>query len=477
VNFAETLLARLGIRRMHASLREALDLAEAHGLELGTPSDPLDVDEACRLRLEVIRAALRARVTSCRSEPGQRWRLRHLLPRLGQVEQVLGSGPTDSATTIELERSDEALEEAWLGRRVFLAGSGGLELRPMVGGKAAFLGEIALALGASAVPPWFAVADTGFREVLATPVPAPVLDRLGLERVLGLKQAIAQVTERSDWDARRQALAIRELWQAIPLPDQLVKEVASAYRSLADADGALPAVAIRSSAQEEDSEVATWAGEFDTFLYVRGLDSVLEHLRLAWAGFWTERAIDRRRMVGASPLARGGGIIVQRMVNARVSGVLHTVYAAAGQLREMVINVGLGLGEGIVSGTVDVDHVLVAKNHDPARGDLQLRYRVGDKREQVVFDQERGIGTKRQETLYHQRFRAALEYVELCDLVRAASRLEEAFVEPLDVEFALEGQSLFILQARPIPLCDAAWRETLKRYPLSTPPNLVTEVS
>jgi phosphoenolpyruvate synthase/pyruvate phosphate dikinase len=182
-------------------------------------------------------------------------------------------------------------------------------------------------------------------------------------------------------------------------------------------------------------------------------------------------------VLGAAPLARGGGVVIQRMVDARVSGVLHTVYAAAGQLREMVVNVGLGLGEGIVSGTVDVDQVLVAKQGDLSRGDLQLRYRIGDKREQVVLDRERGTGTRRQETRYHQRFRAALEYAELCDLVRAAARLEEAFVQPLDVEFAFEGTSLFVLQARPIPLCDAAWRETLAHHPLRPSPSLVKEPS
>jgi len=309
------------------------------------------------------------------------------------------------------------------------------------------------------------------------PVPPELLGRLGLARHASLEESIAGITERSGQAAPRQAAAIRELWQAMPLPARLADEVASAYRSLPDPSGAEPLVAIRSSTHEEDSDVATWAGEFDTFLFVRGLDAVLEHLKLAWAGFWTERAIDRRRALGAPPLARGGGIVVQRMVDARVSGVLHTVYAAAGQLREMVINVGLGLGEGIVSGTVDVDHVLVAKTGDLSRGDLQLRYRVGDKREQVVFDRERGTGTKRQETRYHQRFRAALEYVELCDLVRAASRLEEAFLQPLDVEFAFEGQSLFILQARPIPLCDAAWRETLAHHPLQSRPELVKETT
>ena len=477
VNPAEALLARLGVRKMHDSLQEALNLARSHGLDLGDPGEPLDVDRACRTRLEEVQASLVERLAGAEADPASRWRLRHLLPRLEQVEGVLGPGRNDPAMALAMDGSDAALQEEWGRRLVFGRESGGQELRPLVGGKAAFLGEIARALGDSAVPPWFAVADAAFREVLASPVPPAVLGRLGLVRAANLEEAIALITERSGQAAPGQASAIRELWQAMPLPARLVDEVASAYRSLSDPSGAEPLVAIRSSTHEEDSDVATWAGEFDTFLFVRGQDAVVEHLKLAWAGFWTERAIDRRRALGASPLARGGGIVVQRMVDARVSGVLHTVYAAAGQLREMVINVGLGLGEGIVSGTVDVDHVLVAKTGDLSRGDLQLRYRVGDKREQVVFDRERGTGTKRQETRYHQRFRAALEYVELCDLVRAASRLEEAFLQPLDVEFAFEGQSLFILQARPIPLCDAAWRETLAHHPLRSRPELVKETS
>jgi pyruvate,water dikinase len=132
----------------------------------------------------------------------------------------------------------------------------------------------------------------------------------------------------------------------------------------------------------------------------------------------------------------------------------------------MVINVGLGIGEGVVSGTVDVDHVLVSKDGDVSSGDLRLRYRVGDKREQVVRDRERGTGTRRQETRYHERFRPALEYVEICALVRAAARLEEAFVEPLDIEFAIEGRGLWILQARPVAVFDAVRRETFARHPL-----------
>ncbi|MEI7704276.1 MAG: PEP/pyruvate-binding domain-containing protein [Deltaproteobacteria bacterium] len=476
VNPAEVLLARTGVRKMYDSLQDALELARAHGLDVGTPGDPIDVDHACRRRLREIRTRLVECAAGAEANPQERWRLRHLLPQMEQVERVLGQERTDTSMALSLERSDQELRGTSALRLVFGAESGGQELGPLVGGKAAFLGEIARVLGPSAVPPWFAVSDAAFREVLATSVPAPVLDRLGLSGITSLEKAIERITERTGKEAAGQASSICDLWQAMPLPARLVDEVASAYRSLSDRSGEERLVAIRSSTHEEDSDVSTWAGEFDTFLFVRGLAPVLEHLKLAWAGFWTDRAIERRRATGASPLARGGGIVVQRMVDARVSGVLHTVYAAANQLREMVINVGLGLGEGIVSGTVDVDHILVAKNGNLLHGDLQLRYRVGDKREQVVFDRERGTGTKRQETRYHQRFRAALEYVELCDLVRVASRLEEAFLQPLDVEFALEGQSLFILQARPIPLCDAAWRETLAHHPLRPDPTSTKEL-
>lgn len=466
---AEVVLARLGVRRLGETLEDALDLARARGLGDAGPAEAAEMDGACRRRLEAMRASLAGAASRCRQPDGEPWRLRHLLPRLAELAGVL-EGPSARAPPADgaeaLRQVDAARVRELASRRILGAADGGAELGPLAGGKAAHLGEIARVLGEAAVPPWFAVAQAAYREVLETPVPGSALDALGIERGDRLESAIAWVVAQPGWEARRKADAIRELWQAVALPAGLAEEIAAAYRTLATLPGEDAAVAIRSSGGEEDTEAASWAGQFDTFLFVRGLDGVLEHLKLAWAGFWTERAIDQRRLLGAPPLPRGGGIVVQRMVDARASGVLHTVCAATGQLREMVINAGLGLGEGVVSGTVDVDHVLVSKDGDLLSGDLDLRYRVGDKREQVVYDRERGVGTRRVETRYHQRLRAALEYVELQELVRAAARLEEAFVEPLDIEFAIEGRDLHILQARPIPVFHAAWLETLSRHPL-----------
>ena len=132
-----------------------------------------------------------------------------------------------------------------------------------------------------------------------------------------------------------------------------------------------------------------------------------------------------------------------------------------------LINVGLGLGEGVVSGTIEVDHVVVSRDGD--LDDLRLRYTVGDKREQLVYDEVSGQGTRRVETRYHQRLRAALEYVEIHELVHAALALERAYGQPLDIEFAYEGPWLRILQARPVRPFHTALHLTLTRYPLTRP--------
>ena len=154
------------------------------------------------------------------------------------------------------------------------------------------------------------------------------------------------------------------------------------------------------------------------------------------------------------------------MAWSRVSGVLQTVNAAEQRTREMVVNVGLGLGEGVVAGLVAADHIVVSKDHDPEREALRFHYVTADKRERVVFDARRGRGTIRTGILSHQRLRAALEYVELVELVRAATRLEAAYRYPLDIEFGFEGARLRILQVRPVPGALAVWWETTERHPI-----------
>jgi pyruvate,water dikinase len=161
---------------------------------------------------------------------------------------------------------------------------------------------------------------------------------------------------------------------------------------------------------------------------------------------------------GRSAQCGGGGVIVQRIAWSRVSGVLQTIDVAAGHTHEMVINAGLGLGEGVVSGAVAADLVFVSKDADPFAEPIRFRYVTADKRERVIFDERTGTGTVRADVLAHQRLRAALEYAELLELVQVATRLERACRYPLDVEFGFEESALRILQVRPVPGLPALWR-------------------
>jgi phosphoenolpyruvate synthase/pyruvate phosphate dikinase len=270
-------------------------------------------------------------------------------------------------------------------------------------------------------------------------------------------------------------MQIRGLWEHMSLPDELCQAVKQSYNeiinpsSLESHNGQnieSDYVAVRSSSQEEDTEAATRAGEFETYLYIHGEDQLLYYLKRTWSGLWTERAIHNRLVLGEDAGQAGGGVIVQRMVNSRVSGVLQTVDIPRNNLRDIVINAGLGLGEGIVSGTVAADQITVSKETDPEKEPLRFSYVTSDKIEQIVFNRRIGYGTIRSQTLYHQRLRPAMEYIELRQLVRIATSLEKAYGYPLDIEFAIEGNHLWILQARPVASFLSVFRETIEQYPI-----------
>jgi pyruvate,water dikinase len=470
----EVLARRLDTHRVARALAEAeSSLGESVVASPAAQSPPAaEIDRLAATRLRELRAARRRELAAT---PGNDPRRRHLLRLVERLDHLLGTpGETDlQDARARLAEEDEAVCRALAGRRVVTAEEGGFALYPFIGWKAANLGEVAR-LGWALVPPWFVVTDRAFQDMLDRPLARPGAEGAAVE-ALTLRDAIAAVVARGDLDNARKSALVRGLWEGVPLPDELSREVSAAYRRLAggagggEADGPEgPFVAIRSSAREEDAEVAARAGEFETFLFVRGEEQLLERLKQAWSGLWTERAIHNRALLGAGTERAGGGVVVQRIAWSRVSGVLLTVNVAEGEPREMVVNVGLGLGEGIVSGQVAADHVVVAKEGDLERGPLRFRYVTADKREQVTFDRRTGFGTSLTECLYHQRLRPALEYVELAELVAVAARLEAAYGYPLDIEFGIEGPRLFVLQARPVAAFLSLVQETLE-HPLEEP--------
>ncbi len=473
----EVLQLRLDALRLSEAFRAARELLpSAESAGVGSGADAADLDA---LALEQLRRLLAGRLRTLRDrsfDDAGRPRRRHLLREAERLAKVCGGSEGTRrrlhAARAGLAQEDDARVRSLSTRRVLGAPDGGLELLPLVGGKAANLAEIERLAGSHVVPPWFAVTHHAFEEMLASPV---AVRAAGLESLIAgahtLHEAIESILGHSELGIAQRAAAIRLLWDQSRLPEDLAAEILEACAKILAVPGddqPLPGfVAIRSSSREEDAEAAARAGEFDTFLFVRGEAAVLDHLKRAWSGLWSERAIHNRAVLESSTEKAGGGIVVQRMIFSRVAGVVQTVNVAENEPREFVINAGLGLGEGVVSGAVAADQIVVAREGDLEKGPLRFRYATADKTERVVLNREAGLGTRREETLYHQRLRPALEYVELCELVRAAARLEEAYGYPLDLEFGIEGTRLWILQARPVAVFHALLRETLDRRPLA----------
>ncbi|MCK6685130.1 MAG: hypothetical protein L6R30_22225 [Thermoanaerobaculia bacterium] len=465
----EILALRRDALRLGDRLAVATSCLSACGISLDLGPVPQELDSIARPRLLELRAGLETSMLGAIEPGGNPRHLRHLLRQVIRLDGILGAPVREPGLIETLERrvldEDEAVLSRLANRRVLTDRDGGIELRPHVGSKAAALAEASQLGEGSRIPPWFVITDLAFRDVLEGPAP----DLSALPGTGGpgftLGRLIEEILARKDWDAGTKSTLIRRAWKSATLPPSLVEEINDALSPLSRTER--PFVAIRSSAREEDTETDARAGEFDTFLFVPCGPAVLEFLRLAWAGLWNQRSLLNRQATGRDTAVIGGGVLIQHMVDSRVSGVLHTVNVAENRPREVLINAGLGLGEGVVSGLVAADQITVEKDAALSGDDMHFRYLTRDKRDRIVFNTRTGAGTQRVETLYHQRLRPALEYVELCELVHAAIRLEALHGHPLDIEFAIEGAGLCLLQIRPVPAALAVWTETASRYPIA----------
>ena len=150
--------------------------------------------------------------------------------------------------------------------------------------------------------------------------------------------------------------------RSAPLPDTICSEVSDAYRDLARAqDVAEPPVAVRSSAVGEDSQDATFAGQQETYLWVRGIDHVCDAVRDCWVSLYSTPAISYRLRLGDGAAPAAMGVTVQLMVDAAVSGVMFTCNPVTGDPSMVAINASWGLGLAVVGGEVTPDDYLVSK--------------------------------------------------------------------------------------------------------------------
>ena len=241
---------------------------------------------------------------------------------------------------------------------------------PSVGGKGANLGELTHA--GLPVPPGFCVTADAYRAFIETThVGDTIRDLLAATRIDDAENVEKNTAE------------IRELLNAQPMPPDIAAQVLSGYSRLAadmrapDAD--IP-VAVRSSATAEDLPGASFAGQQDTYLNIRGSDALLEYVRKCWASLWTARAVTYRVKQGFDHEQVALAVVVQAMIESEVAGILFTANPVTHSRDELVINASWGLGEAIVSGLVSPDTWIIRKSdgaitlREIADKDLAIHY-------------------------------------------------------------------------------------------------------
>ncbi|RMF12025.1 MAG: phosphoenolpyruvate synthase [Candidatus Dadabacteria bacterium] len=339
---------------------------------------------------------------------------------------------------------------------------------PLVGGKNASLGEMLQQLGPLGVrvPDGFATTAAAWRHfITATGLTGPIrahLDAMGDD-----------LTKLSETGA-----AIRRLILNAQMPDDLADAIARAYTALEQKTGRTPLdVAVRSSATAEDLPDASFAGQQETFLNVRGANAVITACQRCYASLFTDRAIAYRIQKGFDHMSVALSCGVQRMVRSDrgASGVMFTLDTETGFPGAVVINGVWGLGETIVQGEVEPDEFVVFK--DGLRRDVPnpvISRRLGSKRHKMIY----GRGeppTKVIWTTHAERECFVIDDAQAALLGRWACQIEDHYGRPMDIEWALDGltDELFIVQARPETVHAREAQGSLRVWHIDNPPEPV----
>jgi pyruvate,water dikinase len=328
-----------------------------------------------------------------------------------------------------------------------------------VGGKNASLGEMIGSLGTLGVrvPGGFATTAHAYREFLAQG---------------GLEARIRAELARLDADDVAQLAAtgarVREWILATPFQPPLAAAVSAELRRMSA--GAPRAVAVRSSATAEDLPEASFAGQQETFLNVRGESAVLEAMHAVFASLYTDRAISYRVHQGFAHEAVALSAGVQHMVRSDLgaAGVMFTLDTDSGFREVVFVTASWGLGETVVQGAVNPDEFYLYKPALRAGKHAILRRNLGSKAQKMVYAPPGSAERVRTVPVPPQdRGRFCLSDADLVTLARQALVIEEHYGRPMDIEWALDGETgtIFILQARPETVQSRAGR-TIQRYSL-----------
>jgi phosphohistidine swiveling domain-containing protein len=300
---------------------------------------------------------------------------------------------------------------------------------PLVGGKAANLGELTRA--GFPVPRGFVVTAQAYNAAVAQ-------GPLGLE--------IMEALRAIDYDHLASLLAyssfIRRKIETLSWNPELEAELARRYKRLT-ALGNDALVAVRSSSTAEDIIEASSAGQQDSYLNVRGILELSYHVKKCWASLWTERAISYRHTKGIPHFRVSMGVVVQQMVQSEVSGIMFTQNPVTLE-DHIVIEASWGLGQAIVSGMVDPDRYIVHKDTGQV-----LDESLADKAQAIILRSPQG-GVQVEEVTEGRREQRALSPEDLQRLAEMGREIEKHYRWPQDIEWGMTDNRLFILQSRPV---------------------------
>ncbi|MDD1781162.1 phosphoenolpyruvate synthase [Enterovibrio sp. ZSDZ35] len=340
-----------------------------------------------------------------------------------------------------------------------------------VGGKNASLGEMVsnLANAGVSVPNGFATTSYAFNQFL---------DYEGLDDRI---HQILDTLDVEDVDAlRKSGSTIRQWVLDAPFPADLEQDIRDNYQTLVDGNTAL-SVAVRSSATAEDLPDASFAGQQETFLNVKGIDAVLEATKHVFASLFNDRAISYRVHQGFDHRGISLSAGIQRMVRSdkASSGVMFTLDTESGFDQVVFITSSWGLGEMVVQGAVNPDEFYVHKPLLQAGHPAVVKRTFGSKLIKMIYADSQVIGKQVEviDTSDEEQNRFSLNDDEIAELAKQAMIIEKHYQRPMDIEWAKDGidGKLYIVQARPETVCSQKQSNVIERYELSDRAGVLVE--
>jgi pyruvate,water dikinase len=320
----------------------------------------------------------------------------------------------------------------------------------LVGGKVASLGELINA--GFPIPPGFAVTSEAYKEFVRYN---------NLSETIG--KMLAPLKDNMDDYIllEETSFRIRNLIESADMPKGVEEAISSAYHELEEETGVDNLrVAVRSSATAEDMDDASFAGQHDSYLNVKGVNQVINKVKRCWSSLFTPRVLPYRVKHGIKHHEALMGVAVQKMVNPRAAGVMFTLYPTTGRKDVVVIEAVWGLGEGLVSGLCTPDNYAVNK----ITFDVEEE-NISSKEMEIVYDKKQGKNIHN-EVPKERRNVSCLSREELIELTKIGKKIEKYYSNPQDIEWAIDTDlkfpdNIFILQSRP----ETVWSRKKKDLP------------